>query len=152
MELFIPSLVALLLGAVVFFALLPQMSPYALGSLAIVLCVVGIYYHYTKFPYEYSSSQLKFMLQDIAPFAMLGASIIGLLVVIMLFFGNSAPSVGSILPAMPEMPEMPNMPNMPNMMNMPNILPANNSNKGMFNLSGNNAKRNNIASTNFKIT
>jgi hypothetical protein len=38
------------------------------------------------------------------------------------------------------------------MPNMPNILPANNSNKGMFNLSGNNAKRNNIASTNFKIT
>ena len=149
MELFIPSLVALLLGAVVFFALLPQMSPYALGLSAIVLCVVGIYYHYTKFPYEYSSSQFKFLLQDIAPFAMLGASIIGLLVVIMLFFGNSAPSVGSILPAMPEMPAMPNM---PNMMNMPNILPANNSNKGMFNLSGNNAKRNNIASTNFKIT
>jgi len=38
------------------------------------------------------------------------------------------------------------------MPSMPNILPANNSNKGMFNLSGNNGKRNNMASTNFKIT
>ena len=146
MELFIPSLIALLLGAVVFFALLPQMSPYVLGSLAIVLCIVGVVHHYRNFPYEYSSTQLKFLLQDLAPFAMLGACIIGLLVVIMLFFGNSAPAVASILPAMPEMPSMPNMPS------MSNILPANNSNKGMFNLNGNNAKRNNMASTNFKIT
>ena len=146
MELFIPSLIALLLGAVVFFALLPKMSPYVLGSLAIVLCVIGIFHHYKNFPYEYSSTQLKFLLQDLAPFAMLGAGIIGLLIVIMLFFGNSAPAVASILPAMPEMPSMPSMPS------MPNILPANNSNKGMFNLAGNNAKRNNMASTNFKIT
>ena len=146
MELFIPSLIALLLGAIVFFALLPQMSPYALGSLAIVLCVVGIFNHYKNFPSEYSSTQLKFILQDLAPFIMLGVSILGLLTIIMLFFGNSAPSVASILPAIPTMPSMPSLPS------MPNILPANNSNKGIFNISGNNGKRNNLASTNFKIT
>jgi hypothetical protein len=146
MELFIPSLIALVLGAIVFFALLPQMSPYALGSLAIVLCIVGIVNHYKNFPSEYSSTQLKYILQDLAPFVMLGVCILGLLTVIMLFFGNSAPSVASILPAIPTMPSMPSLPS------MPNILPANNSNKGIFNISGNNGKRNNLASTNFKIT
>jgi hypothetical protein len=146
MELFIPSLVALLLGAAVFFVLLPKMSPYMLGLLAAVFFVVGAYQHYQMFPYEYSASQLKFLLQDYAPFAMLIAVILGLIIAIMTVMGGSAPAMAAALPAMPSMPAMPSLPSMPA---MPSLFPATaGSNK--VNLGGN-AKRNNLASSSFKV-
>ena len=143
MELFIPSLIALLLGAVVFFVLLPKMSPYMLGSVAVLLFVGGVYQHYQMFPYEYSGTQLQFLLQDYAPFAMLLAVILGLTIAIMTVMGGSAPSMAAALPEMPSMPSMPSMPA------MPSLFPATpGSNK--VNLSGN-AKRNNLASSSFKV-
>ena len=144
MELFIPSLIALLVGAAVFFVLLPKMSPYVLGLMAIILFVGGVYQHYKTFPYEYSATQIQFILQDYAPFAMLIAVIFGLIVVIMTLFGGGAPSMAAALPSMPAMPSMGSMPS------MPSLFPANNSSKGLLNFGGN-AKRNNLASSSFKL-
>ena len=154
MELFIPSLLILVLAAIIIFVLLPRLSPYVLGILALALLVFGVYQHYTMFPYEYQSSTITAALQQYSGFIMIGSMIFGLLVIMMWTFGMSPPSVGNILPAMPAMPAMPGLPAMPAIpgINAPlnsGNRPANN--KGILGLGGsNNSKRNNLASTSFK--
>jgi hypothetical protein len=148
MELFIPSLLILVLAAGIVFVIMPKLSPYVLGIVALILLVVGVYQHYTMFPYEYQRSTISAMLEQYSGFIMIGAMIFGLLVIMMWTFGLSPPSVANILPALPEMPAMPAMPAIPGI-NAPLNRPANN--KGILGLGGsNNTKRNNLASTSFK--
>ena len=144
MELFIPSLLILVLAAGIVFAIMPKLSPYVLGIVALIL-VVGVYQHYTMFPYEYQTSMVSAMLQQYSGFILIGAMIFGLLVLMLWVFGLSPPSVASILPEMPAMPAMPAIPGI----NAPLNRPANNT--GILGLGGsNNTKRNNLASTSFK--
>jgi hypothetical protein len=141
MELFIPSLIVLVLGAIVFFIVLPRMSPYTLALTAMALFGLGVWQHYSMFPSEYSSERLMLTVQGYAPFIMLGAVIFAVTVGIMVAFGVAPPAVTNALPAMPSMPAMPNL-GLGN-----SSRPANNS-KSIFNLGGN-AKRNSLASTSF---
>jgi len=145
MELFIPSLLILVLAAGIVFVIMPKLSPYVLGIVALILLVVGVYQHYTMFPYEYQTSMVSAMLQQYSGFILIGAMIFGLLVLMLWVFGLSPPSVASVLPEMPAMPAMPVIPGI----NAPLNRPANN--KGILGLGGsNNTKRNNLASTSFK--
>ena len=64
MELFIPSLLVLILGALFGFVLLPKLSPYVLGVLAIAMFILGIWQHYMMFPYEYRSSVATEILKE----------------------------------------------------------------------------------------
>ena len=137
MELFIPSLIVLVLGAIVCFAVLPKMSPYTLAVTAMILFGLGVYQHYSMFPYEYSREQLMLTVQGYAPFIMLGAVILAVVVGIMLAFGVAPPAVTNAVASMPAMPSL----GLGN-----SSRPANN--KSIFNLGGN-AKRNSLASTSF---
>jgi len=136
MELFIPSLIVLVLGAIVCFAVLPKMSPYTLAVTAMVLFGLGVYQHYSMFPYEYSREQLMLTVQGYAPFIMLGAVILAVVVGIMLAFGVAPPAVTNAVASMPAMPSL----GLGN-----SSRPANNKS---INLGGN-AKRNSLASTSF---
>lgn len=143
MELFIPSLLVLLVGAIVCFVLMPSWSPYTLGVVSFVLFAIGAFQHYSTFPYEYKLSSLQSAATDYAPFIMIAAVIIGGMIATMLTFGGNPPSVTSMASSLPAMPSF------------SGATPANNkgaNNKGasMFNLGGNNAKRNNLASNSFK--
>ena len=156
MELFIPSLVVLVVAAVIVFLLLPNLSPYILGVLAISFLVAGVIQHYSMFPYEYRTSMISESLKQYSGFVMIGAMIFGLLVILMWSFGLSPPAVANVMPAMPAMPSLPAMPAMPA---IPGInAPLNGSNRPANNKGGllgmltptNNTKRNNLASTSFK--
>ena len=145
MELFIPSLLVLVLGAVVCFVFLPKWSPYTLGLLSFGLLFIGAVQHYYMFPYEYKLSVLQSTASDYAPFIMLSAVIIGGLIATMLSFGGNPPSVVAIANSIPGVSSIMGA-------------PANNkgvslgNNKGAsasFNLGGNNRK-NNVASSSFK--
>jgi len=142
MELFIPSLLVLLVGAIVCFVLMPSWSPYTLGMVSFGLLAIGIMQHYSTFPYEYKLSYLKEATKDYSPFIMIAAVIIGGMIATMLAFGGNPPSVATMATSLPAMPSF-----------GPST-PANNkgaNNKGAsFNLGGNNAKRNNLASNSFK--
>ena len=127
-----------------FFIVLPRMSPYTLALTAMVLFGLGVWQHYSMFPYEYSREQLMLTVQGYAPFIMLGAVILAVVVGIMLAFGVAPPAVTTAMASMPAMPSKPAMPSL----GLGNSLrPANNS-KSIFNLGGN-AKRNSLASTSF---
>jgi hypothetical protein len=162
MELFIPSLIVLVLGAMVVFFLLPRMSPQVLGFTSIVLLGIGLYQHSTTFPYEYRLSNVTDMLRDYAPFVMIGATILALSVAIMVLVpGSGADSIASALPPMPAMPALPAipalaaLPAMPSIPSMPSFSTSPNANarKNSPNASKNNSlKRANIASTSYKVT
>ena len=170
MELFIPSLLVLILGGIVFAVILPRFSLHTLGLVSIGLFLLGLYQHFKTFPYEYTASETKHLLKDYAPFITLLVTILALVGLAMQMSGgsgNSGAALMAALPAMPAMPEL-NMPKMPNIANMGMGRPGNNKgpnankNKNLFALNPgggavalngvNNGKRNNIASNSFKIT
>jgi len=141
MELFIPSLIVLVLSAIVLFLVLPKFSPYTLATVSFLFFVVGVYQHYSMFPYEYSRERLMLTVESYAPFIMLGATILAVTVGIMLAFGVAPPAITSALPELPSLGFGNSKPN--SILN--SFRPAN---KSIFNLGGN-AKRNSLASTSF---
>ena len=179
MELFIPSLLVLILSGVVLTILLPKFSLYTLGLLSIGLFLLGLYQHWKTFPYEYSMSETKQIMKDYAPFITLLLTILGLIAMALQLSGGATSSGKGIADILPELPAMPvlNMPKMPEMpaLNMPkipnmgmgmgganNIGPIMGKNKNNFNINPlngimgmnnmNKGKRNNIASNNFRVT
>jgi hypothetical protein len=156
MEVFIPSLLVIVLAGAICFFIFPKMAPYTLGSMAVLLFVVGLYQHYQTFPYEYSGSRFREIVKDYSPFVMLLVTIMGLVVGVMVAYGGNPPDIAASLPALPTMPNIPAMVNIP--MTLPNlagnILGGNNSTakNNTLNLLGGNVKRNNVASNSFKIT
>jgi hypothetical protein len=105
------------------------------------------------------------MLKDYAPFVMIGATILGLSIAIMVMVpGSTSDSISSALPALPALPALalPALPAMPalampdlSMPSMPSFPMSPNANvrKNSPNAPKNNSlKRNNIASTSYKVT
>lgn len=134
MEFFIPSLIVLVLGAIFLFAVLPRLSPYVLGGLAVSMFGLGLWQHYTMFPYEYRVSTASAMIQQYSGFIMLLAVIFaGVTGVLMVHGGNPPAENGTS--AMPAMPAMPNI--------MGSSNNSKNNSPSIFNLGGNNAKNGN---------
>jgi hypothetical protein len=102
MELFIPSMLVLVLGAFVSFYFIPKMSPYTIGFLSIALFAVGIWQNYTMFPYEYRMSMFTTVLKEYSPFIMILAVILGLMVAMSVVFGKNPPSIAEIVPEIKE--------------------------------------------------
>ena len=158
MELFIPSLVVIILGGLVVFFLLPKASAYTLGVMAALLFCLGVYQHYQTFPYEYNSSNLRETMKDYSPFLMLLATILGLVIGVMVAFEGNPPALSAAIPDMSSIAAMPV--SLPEISNIGvNIFGGgngknNSSGNGMNKVTGNNGniKRNNVASTSFKVT
>ena len=148
MEWFVPSAFVLLLGAVVFFLILPKFAPYLLGSLAILLFIVGAYDHYSMFPYEYRATALQGLLSDYSPFIMLIAIIFGGLTAVMVAFGAAPPAISNALPEI-----LPANNSKANNGVIANIFKANNSKANNGSITNifktNNSKKSNLASTSF---
>lgn len=128
------------------------MAPYTVGFLALALFAIGIWQNYKMFPYEYKSTMFIQTLRDYSPFVLLIVIILGGMTVIHSSYGQSPPSIATVIPEV--IPA--------NIMNV-NKRNTNVKEPSMFNLSGNTntangvnaVKRNNmnkanIASTSFK--
>jgi len=131
-EYFVPALIAIILSALIFFFVLPRLSPYILGGLAIAMLGLGIWQHYSMFPYEYRTSIVTELLQQYAGFIMLVLLILASIIGILIAHGTELPVVSEVIPEMPA---------------MPNFLPTNNSTKNnsaknVFNFGGNESKAN----------
>ena len=81
---------------------MPRMSPYMLGVVCIIMFALGVWQHYSMFPYEYRTSMVTDMLRDYSGFIMLIAIIFSGLVVMYLFNGSSAANLvpASLVPDM----------------------------------------------------
>jgi len=160
MELFIPSLLVLVLGALICFFVIPRISPYTLGVLAIVMFGLGVWQHYQMFPYEYSSSMVTDILRDYAGFIMILALIFAGIVGTLMIHGRNPPTTTDVIPEVA----------LPNLGVSAAVTNAVNAGKNLFNLNSgnanntkvanatkpanaltNNSKRNNLASPSFKV-
>lgn len=95
MELFIPSLLAIILAAGVVMFLLPRLSPVILGILALVFLVVAAYQHYTFFGSEYQLSTWQLPLISYGPYLMIGGLVIFLIFFIINFIGTGQASAAA---------------------------------------------------------
>jgi len=146
MEWFVPSAFVILLGAFVFFLILPKFAPYLLGAIALILFFMGAVQHYSMFPYEYRATALQGLLSDYSPFLMLVAIIFGGTTAIMVAYGGAPPAIVNALPEI--------LPATDTKVNggIANIFKANNSkenNGGIANMfKANNSKANNVGIAN----
>lgn len=110
MELFIPSVLVLLLAAAVVFFVLPRFGAPVLALISVALLVFGIYHHINAFGTEYKLSTWHLGLVSYAPYIMIG----GLLVVIGFYLLSISPlgkaNAGTTAPSMPEIPTIAEMP------------------------------------------
>ncbi len=129
MELFIPSVLILLLAAAVVFFVLPRFGAATLAIISVALLVYGIYQHMNAFGTEYRLSTWQLSFTNYAPYVMVG----GLLVVIAFYLLSISP-LGAASTA-PNMPEMPTVNEMPSSESATNMLTAgvNNALKGVAN-------------------
>ena len=135
MELFIPSVLVLLLAAAVVFFVLPRFGAPVLAVVSLALLVYGIYQHMSAFGNEYRFSTWQLGLVSYAPYVMIG----GLLFVIAFYLLTISP-LGAFKATAPNMPEMPSISEMPSANTATNVVTegVNNALKGLTNLVGQN--------------
>lgn len=141
MELFLPSVIVLLLAAAVVFFLLPQFGPATLAIVSAALLALGLYQHYSTFGTEYRFS--TWHLVSFSPYFLIG----GLLVVIAIFLLYTMP-VGSAANLVPNV-EIPTVSNMPSANTSTNALTGaiNTSLNTAFGANKNNGILNNVFNT-----
>ncbi len=100
MELFLPSILLMLLAGVVVFMILPRFGPYVLTGLSIALLIFGVSHHYKSFYDEYRLATWYQTSSFLAPALVLGIALFFLLSYMLTFFGGS----GIPVPAMPSIP------------------------------------------------
>ncbi len=100
MELFLPSLLLMLLAGAVVFAVLPRFGPHVLTGLSIALLIFGVSHHYKSFHHEYRLATWYQTSAFIAPALVLGIALFFLLSYMLSFFGGS----GVPVPSMPSIP------------------------------------------------
>ena len=117
MELYIPPLIVLVLGLIVIFLIIPKLSPYVLAGVAILMFSLGLWQHYSMFPYEYKISRPTDILHQYSGFIVLFIIILGCIYGILKMYGVTAPSVSEMIPEVPAMTNLPAV-NLPNMFNI----------------------------------
>lgn len=134
MELFIPSVLILLLAAAVIFFVLPRFGAPVLAIISVGLLAYGLYEHMNAFHNEYRLSTWQSGLMTYAPYVMVG----GLLVVIAFYLLSISP-LGKPSTTAPNMPEIPTVAEMPKAETATNAVTAgvNNALKGAQNAMGN---------------
>lgn len=100
-----PSILIVLLAAVVVFTILPRFGPLVLTVVAIILLMFGVYHHYNLFYDEYRLSTWQSTSTFLAPALVLGVALFFLLGYILSFFGSGIP-VPKATEIMPDVGEM----------------------------------------------
>jgi hypothetical protein len=88
MELFIPSILALIIAAAIVMFVLPRLSSVILGSLALVFVIIAAYQHYNFFYTEYRESTWQVPLLQYAPYLLLGGLVLFLIFFSINFIGT----------------------------------------------------------------
>ncbi len=100
MELFLPSLLIILLAAVVVFTVIPKFAPMTLTVIAIILLVLGVVHHYKLFKDEYRLSTWQTS-SFIAPALVIGTALFFILGYLLSYFGSGVP-----VPTLPNVPSV----------------------------------------------
>jgi large-conductance mechanosensitive channel len=100
MQLYIPSIFAVLLAIIVIIGIIPRMSPIIIVSLSIIALVYTANNHYKMFKEEYASISIGNALTAISPFLIVGAVLFFILgYLLYLINRNNTPSLPAVEPA-----------------------------------------------------
>ena len=102
MELFIPSIFAILTAAIIVMYVLPRFSPVVLGVLALIFVVMAAWHHYTFFASEYQISTWQLPLVQYAPYLLIGGLVLFMLFFIINFIGTGSSAAAAPIAAMNE--------------------------------------------------
>ena len=108
MELFLPSVVVLLMAAAVVFFVFPSFGPSVLAIVSVLLLTLGVYQHWVQFGTEYRLSTWWLGLVAYAPYVMVGGLLVA--IAIYLLYLLPANSQNSTAVANSPMPTIANMP------------------------------------------
>ena len=112
MELFVPSLVALLVGIAIAFFVLPRLAPSILIAGSVVMLAGALYFHYSRFGrMEYEQATWQHNLKQFGSWIMVGAILLG---AYGFYAMNGAAASAPVLNAPSANSEMPNL-SMPQM-------------------------------------
>jgi len=89
MEIFLPSLIIILLVAFFAFLVLPRMGPMVLTVVALIALIAAGIHHYTLFYSEYKLSTWQYGLSAYTPWIVLGFALIAIITSIMFLIGGS---------------------------------------------------------------
>jgi uncharacterized membrane protein YgcG len=103
MELFLPSILVLLIACGIVFAIIPKLSPMIIAVLSLVLLTVATYHHFSLFSSEYRLSTWQDILKTYAPGVFIIVLIIFIIFSIIGFFGGTSVPV----PGLPYVPGLP---------------------------------------------
>jgi hypothetical protein len=108
MELFLPSVLVLLLAAAVVFFVFPSVGPATLAIVSALLLTLGVYQHWTQFGNEYRLSTWWLGLIAYAPYVMVGGLLVAIAIYLLyLLPANSQNSTASSVIPMPTISNMP---------------------------------------------
>ena len=105
MQFFLPSLIAFIIAAVIVFAVLPRLAGPVLVGISVLILGFALYQHVTLFKSEYELSTWQEQLKFYAPFVMIAALLLSVLV----YFGVLSGGRTAALPA-PTLPLTPVLP------------------------------------------
>ena len=108
MELFLPSVLVLLLAAAIVFFVFPSFGPSTLAIVSVLLLTLGVYQHWVQFGTEYRLSTWWLGLVAYAPYVMVGGLLLA--IAIYLLYLLPANSQNSTAVASAPMPTIANMP------------------------------------------
>lgn len=100
MELFIPSLLAIIIAAAIVMFVVPRFSPVVLGVVALIFLVLAAYNHYNFFAFEYRQSTWQLPLVNYAPYIILGVLVLFLIFFIINFIGTGSTDVAAPIQSM----------------------------------------------------
>ena len=107
MELFLPSVLVLLVAAAVVFFVFPSLGPATLAIVSALLLTLGLYQHWAQFGVEYRLSTWWIPLMNYAPYVMVAGLLVAIAIYILyLLPANSQNSTVASVP----MPTVANMP------------------------------------------
>ena len=85
MELFLPSLVILLLAGVVVFGVMPRISPFVIVVISVIFLFIAVHSHYVMFNNEYKFNLFRDQLQNIGPAIMITVIVLGIIISLLNF-------------------------------------------------------------------
>ena len=88
MEVFLPSLICILLVAFFIFMVLPRMGPMVLAIVALVALIAAGFHHYSLFASEYTLSTWQYGLASYTPWVILALSFVFIISAIMFMIGG----------------------------------------------------------------
>jgi hypothetical protein len=101
MELFLPSIAALLIVGLIVFLILPRLGAPVLAALSVLLLIYGLYSHIQLFSSEYRYSTWQDRLKFYGPFILIGVMILFILMYLGYLFGTKGPEAlpANVIPA-----------------------------------------------------